>query len=80
MNVLDQIFATNPALLETPEVKALADYAKEQHQISIKINQSLHHFHAQVSHLVMNSAVVVIGGTPPSQVVKEIITLYGKEL
>ena len=69
MKTIKEIFASNPSLLETEEVKELVDQFKIQFK-AIKETQSS--FWNQVTSLTMNSECFVINGIPCKEVIKQI--------
>lgn len=69
MKTIEEIFASNPSLLETKEVKELVDQFKIQFK-AIKETQSS--FWNQVTSLTMNSECFVINGIPCEEVIQQI--------
>lgn len=71
--MLEEIFKTNPGLLEAPEVQKLIAYVQEQHERGLKLNHALDSFNHRIISKVMHSEVMVIGGTPCRKVVEDIL-------
>lgn len=76
---LKEIFATNPALLEEPEVQKLVKYTQDMHTRSFNIIQRHSNFEMKVMDRVMHSEVMIIGGTPARKCIEEVLTIYEKE-
>lgn len=77
--MLEEIFKTNPDLLNAPEVQKLIQYVKEQQYKGFKLNTDLNDFNHQIITAVMHSEVMVIGGTPCREVVESILEQYSKD-
>lgn len=71
--ILEEIFATNPGLLEEPEVKNLIQFVKEQHERSWKINQALKKIESDVLDIAMHSEVFLINGKPAEESIEKIL-------
>jgi hypothetical protein len=73
--LLQEIFKTNPGLLEEPEVKRLIDYVSGQHERSYKIWMRDKDRVNEVLWAVMNSEVFVIGGTPAKEALQRVVQI-----
>jgi hypothetical protein len=73
--LLQEIFETNPSLLEEPEVKRLIDYVSGQHERSYKIWMRDKDRVNEVLWAVMNSEIFVIGGTPAKEALQRVIQI-----
>ncbi len=73
---INEIFATNKQLLDTPEVKELVAQFKEQFNL-MKITKA--QYWQAVTDITMNSELFVINGTPCKDAIEEINKIsFGK--
>jgi hypothetical protein len=73
--VLQEIFKTNPGLLEHPEVKHLISYVSEQHRINIEKLIEVRERECNALEAVFNSEIFVIGGTPAKEALQRVIQI-----
>jgi hypothetical protein len=73
--LLQEIFETNPSLLEEPEVQRLVEYVSGQHQSNYKIWMRDKDRVNEVLWAVMNSEIFVIGGTPAKEALQRVIQI-----
>jgi hypothetical protein len=59
---LEDIFKTNPSLLETPEVKQLIEYVSNEQSRMYLICENYKNFHDTILDIAMNSALVLKSG------------------
>jgi hypothetical protein len=60
--MLDEIFKTNPKLLEEPEVQALIKYAEDAHKKFYSIHTEYKNCHDEILELLMYSELILIKG------------------
>jgi len=73
--MLNEIFKTNPKLLEEPEVKNLIEYVQKQHERSLNITNKYIDFHSKVWEKCMYSEVMLIKGKKSKETINEILQL-----
>lgn len=69
---LEEIFKTNPALMEAPEVKYLIEYVQRQHGKLVDRYERARKRETDALEIVYNSELFVIGGTPFEEALKNI--------
>jgi hypothetical protein len=72
---LEEIFKTNPKLLEEPEVKKLIEYADTTHSKTANLCKKYQDFHYAVFDIVSNSEIVVINGQSCEHGMNDILKL-----
>jgi lipoate synthase len=78
MNKLDEIFKTNPDLLEEPEVKELIRFAEHRHSICFERISILQKFKDYVLEQCLHSDLILKVGKPSKEVVKSILDYIEK--
>lgn len=72
---LEEIFKTNPKLLDEPEVKKLIEYSKEEYEKVVELFVKYMGFHDMVLEKMMNSSIVLKNGKSQKQTLLEIMQL-----
>jgi hypothetical protein len=72
---LEEIFKTNPSLLDQPEVKALIEYCQSVHQKNLSITKNYKDFYDRVLETVVHNEQMIINGTPDKLTVERILQL-----
>lgn len=73
MNVLDEIFKDNTALLDEPEVKKMIAYAKEQYEMVVKRMQALQKLEDYVVEQCVHSELMLKQGRNSKDTLKSIL-------
>ena len=72
---LDEIFKTNPELLNKPEVKELINYFEQQYATIYDRYKKLDDLEFKITHECMNSEVVLKKGTSSKKTLESILEL-----
>ena len=72
---LEEIFKTNPKLLDEPEVKKLIDHCEKQYSKTVNLCKKYQDFHYKVFDIVSNSEIVVMNGQSCEHGMNEILKL-----
>jgi hypothetical protein len=75
---LQDIFETNPKLLEEPEVKKLIEYVQTKHETTYKVYKKQQKTIDKILELCIYSNVILNNAKTPEQTVKAILELLGK--
>lgn len=70
--MLEEIFKTNPALLQEPEVQNLIEYVQKQHQVTVNKFIAMRDCNWKAMDLVMYSDAILIDGKPAKETLLEI--------
>ena len=76
MNITEEIFKTNPDLLNKPEVKSFIDFVDKRLK---KNSDRLNHFksiHDKILSIVVNSEVMRKNGEPSKDCIKAILAIF----
>lgn len=73
---LEEIFKTNPKLLEEPEVQKLIEHVNGRHIELIKLANVHQKFYSDVLEICMYSEIILIGGKTSTESIKAILDLY----
>lgn len=73
--MLEEIFKTNPELLNTPEVKALIAYVEGQQKKQHEMWKKETEFRFEVMRLIWNSEICYIKGRPAGDTIEKILAL-----
>jgi putative heme iron utilization protein len=70
MKTIQEIFATNPSLLETKEVKEMLQQSRAMMQ---SIADKHNNFRHEVSEILFESEVFIIDGRPSNEVINDLL-------
>ena len=76
--LLEEIFKTNPELLENKEVKELIKYVEEMHDRTYSIAKKDRKFYDNVLELMMYSNLTLINGRSEKETIELIMNLLNK--
>jgi hypothetical protein len=72
MSMLEEIFKTNPQLLNEPEVQSLIKHCEDTYAKTVKIAKNYQNFHDEVLEIIVYSEICLINGTPAKDALQKI--------